>query len=315
MTISTLFNSARVASTSSKPAGSSSASFGAAPYSGAALVLALLGMFCPAAQAAQAAPRIGVQLWSVKDELKKDFKGTMGKLQALGFQGVEFAGEFGPYAGDAAGLREFMNKMNVGCAGAHTNFDALGAARFDATVAFYKQLGCTNLVIGMDKRAFNKEGATEVARELSALSARLAPLGMKIGYHNHAGEMAGADGQTTWDQIANSTPKASIMQQDVGWTTFAGKDPAALVKRYPGRTVSTHFKAKFAEGTTGVHIIGQDKTDWAAVTTAVRQVGGTEWIIVEQEDYPAGMGQVDAVGASMRGLQAVLAKLPPSPAR
>ena len=317
MTMSTLLQFTGVKSASPKPA-----AFGAIRFTGgAALVLTLLGVICPAAQAAsaapaaQAAPRIGVQLWSVKDELKKDFKGTMGKLQALGFQGVEFAGEFGPYAGDAAGLRQFMDKMNVGCAGAHANFDALGAARFDATVAFYKQLGCTNLVIGMDKRAFNKEGATEVARELSALSARLAPLGMKIGYHNHAGEMAGADGQTTWDQIANSTPKASIMQQDVGWTTFAGKDPVALVKRYPGRTVSTHFKAKFAEGTTGVHIIGQDKTDWAAVTTAVRQVGGTEWIIVEQEDYPAGMGQVDAVGASMRGLQAVLAKLPPSPAR
>ena len=285
---------------------------------GSVALCVLAGMAFAAAQTtaatAAAAPRIGVQLWSVRDELKQDFEGTLTKLAQMGFQGVEFAGELGRFGNDAAGLRQFMDKTGLQCAGAHTSFNALSAARIDATVAYYKKLGCSNLVIGMDKRAFNKPGAVEVARELTALSVKLAPMGMKIGYHNHAGEMAGVDGQTTWDLIATSTPKGAILQQDVGWTTFAGKDPVALVKRYPGRTVSTHFKPKFAEGSTGVHIIGQDKTDWAGVTTAVRSVGGTEWIIVEQEDYPAGMNQVESVAASMRGLQAVLAKLPPASA-
>jgi len=271
---------------------------------------ALLALAAFGTSHAATTPRIGVQLWSVKDEIKQDFEGTLTKIAALGFQGVEFAGEFGRFANDAPGLKAFLDKNKLACAGAHTNFDALSAAKFDATTAFYKAVGCTNLVIAMDKRAFNKEGAVEVAKELSALSAKLAPLGMKIGYHNHADEMAGADGQTTWDQIAKSTPKASIMQQDVGWTTFAGKDPVALVKRYPGRTVSTHYKAKFAQGTTGVNIIGQDKTDWAGVTKAAKSVGGTEWLIVEQEDYPNGMGQVESVAASMKGLQAILAKMP-----
>jgi sugar phosphate isomerase/epimerase len=100
------------------------------------------------------------------------------------------------------------------------------------------------------------------------------------------------------------------MQQDVGWTTYAGKDPIAFVNEYPGRTVTTHFKAKFVKGTDGTSIIGQDKTDWEGLTKAVRSVGGTEWIIIEQEEYPNGMGQLESVAASMRGLQAVLAKLP-----
>lgn len=275
-----------------------------------AAVLALLGMGCAFARAAPTTPRIGVQLWSVKDEVKRDFEGTLDKLAKLGFQGVEFAGDFGRFANDAAGLRIFLDKTGLQCAGAHLNFDALSAAKFDATTAFYKAAGCGNLVISMDERAFSREGAAQVAKELAMLSARLAPLGMRIGYHNHAEEMAGADGQAPWDVIAAGTPAGSIMQQDVGWTTFAGKDPAAMVKRYPGRTVSTHYKAKFAQGTTGTHIIGQDKTDWAGVTMAARSVGGTEWIILEQEDYPKGMGQLETVAASMRGLQAVLAKLP-----
>ena len=133
---------------------------------------------------------------------------------------------------------------------------------------------------------------------------------MRIGYQNNGEEMDGADGQAPLDVIAAGTPAGSIMQQDVGWTTFAGKDPVAMVKRYPGRTVSTHFKAKFAQGTTGTPIIGQDKTDWVGLTMAARSVGGTEWIILEQEEYPKGMGQLETVAASMRGLQAVLEKLP-----
>lgn len=257
---------------------------------------------------AATSPRIGLQLWSVRDEVKQDFEGTLAKVAKLGFQGVEFAGDLGRFDNDAAGLKAFMDKTGLQCAGAHTNFDALSATKIDATTSFYKAVGCTNLVIGMDRRAAQKEGAAQVAKELSALSARLAPLGMRIGYHNHAEEMAGADGQTTWDLIATSTPKESILQQDVGWTTFAGKDPVALVKRYPGRTISTHFKPKFVKGTTGSYVIGQDKTDWVGLTKAVRSVGGTEWIIVEQEDYPNGMGQLDAVAASMKGLQGVLAK-------
>ncbi len=274
-------------------------------------LIALLCMGYGVAQAAPTSPKIGVQLWSVKDEIKTDFEGTLTKIKALGIQGVEFAGEFGRFKDDAAGLKAFLDKTGLQCAGAHMHFDALAADKIDATTAFYKKLGCTNLVISMDKRAFTKEGVVEVAKEISALEPQLKKRGFKFGYHNHAGEMADVEGNTTpWDMLAKATPKSSILQQDVGWTTFAGKDPIAYVKKYPGRTISTHYKAKFKEGTSGVNIIGQDKTDWAGVTKAARAVGGTQWIIIEQEDYPNGMGQLESVAASMKGLQEILAKMP-----
>lgn len=277
------------------------------------MLCTLLGAASPALAAAGAtgtAPRIGVQLWSVKDEIKQDFEGTLAKIARLGFQGVEFAGEFGPYKTNPAGLRSFLDRNKLQCAGAHVHFDQLTDARLEATTAFYKTLGCSNLVIPMDARGASVEGSAAMSKELSALSARLAPKGMRIGYHNHAQEMTGEVGSTPWDVIARNTPKESILQQDVGWTTFAGKDPAAYVYKYPGRTISTHFKAKFAPGTSGTPIIGQDKTDWANLTRALRQAGATQWIIIEQEEYPDGMGQLDTVAASLRGLQAVLAKMP-----
>lgn len=272
---------------------------------------AALSVQATAAAAAQPAQRIGLQLWSVKDEIKQDFEGTLTKIAQLGFQGVEFAGEFGPYKDNPAGLKAFMDKNRLQCAGAHMHFDALTPERFDATTAFYQTLGCSNLVISMDKRGASVEESAQMSRELTTLSGKLARKGMRIGYHNHAQEMAGAFGSTPWDTIARNTPQASIMQQDVGWTTFAGKDPVAYVKRYPGRTLTTHYKAKFVQGATGgTPVIGQDKTDWAGLTRAVRSVGGTEWIIIEQEEYPNGMGQLETVAASMKGLQGVLAQLP-----
>jgi sugar phosphate isomerase/epimerase len=274
-----------------------------------AILLAVLGAgAAQAVTAAESAPRIGVQLWSVKDEIKQDFEGTLTKIGQLGFQGVEFAGDFGPYKDNPTGLKAFMDKHKLQCAGAHMHFDKLTADQFETTTSFYRTLGCTNLVISMDKRGATTQQSAEMSKELSALSGKLAAKGMYIGYHNHAQEMMGAVGNTPWDVIARGTPKAAILQQDVGWTTFAGKDPVAYVKTYPGRTRTTHFKAKLAEGTSGgTPIIGQDKTDWVALTRAVRQVGGTDWIIIEQEEYPNGMGQLETVAASMKGLQAVLA--------
>ncbi|MES3025174.1 MAG: sugar phosphate isomerase/epimerase [Pseudomonadota bacterium] len=276
----------------------------------ALLLVGLLGLGCASAPAAPEGPRYGVQLWSVKDEIKNDFEGTLAKLAAIGFDGVEFAGHFGRFGDDPAGLRTFLDKTGLRCTSAHVRLDQFAPASFNATTRFYKTLGCMDLIVPMDRRAFTTAGSAQVAGELAALSAKLAPLGMRTGYHNHAEEMAGAVGETPWDVLAKGTPHSAILQQDVGWTTLAGKDPTAYVRRYPGRSISMHYKAKFAPGTSGTPIIGQDRTDWVGLTQAARSVGGTLWMIVEQEEYPNGMGQFESVAASLRGLKAELAKTP-----
>jgi sugar phosphate isomerase/epimerase len=277
-------------------------------FHGLLLLLPLLVTGCVATTPASVAPRIGVQLWSVKDEIQRDFDGTLAKLAALGFEGVEFAGEFGRYRSDPARLRAFLGEHGLRCIGAHVGLDQLDAKNFAATTSFYHTVGCNDLIVPFDNRGVSAAGMVLVAGDVSQLSARLRPLGMRTGYHNHAQEMAGPDGQTGWDLFARATPASVILQQDIGWTNAAGKDPVALIRRYPGRSVSLHYKAKFAPGTSGTPLIGQDRTDWGAVTQAARSVGGTSWLIVEQEEYPNGMGQIEAVSASLQGLRAALAK-------
>lgn len=255
-------------------------------------------------------PQLSVQLWSVKDDVAGDFKGTLKKLAAMGFQGVEFAGNFGPYADDAKGLKKFLDRLGLKASGAHVGFDKFSPDVFDKTVAFYKAIDCRYLIIPMDKRAFTPEGAKEVAADLEAIQAKLKPHGMYTGYHNHKPEMLGEPGATPWDVIGKGTSTDVILQQDVGWTEVAGKDPVEFVKSYPGRTITTHYKAAAPEEGNSEHpIIGQDTTDWKSLIIANRTVGGTLWLVVEQEAYPKGMTPMQSVEASLKGLQKIMAQM------
>lgn len=272
-----------------------------------AVALFILVAACSMVPRSAPMPQLAVQLYSVKDALRSDFDGTFRQLAEMGYAGVEFAGQFGPYRKDPEALKAVLDRHHLACAGAHTPLNSLSPKNFDATISYYRTLGCRNLIIPSDQRAVTAAGAAKVALEISALSGQMAAQGMRIGYHNHAEEMLGPDGEEPWSVIGSGTPRDTIMQQDVGWTRVAGKDPGAMVMRFPGRTVSTHYKAKLANGESGTPIIGQDHADWAGLTRIHRQLGGTEWIIIEQEEYPSGMGQLEAVAASLQGLRKELA--------
>jgi sugar phosphate isomerase/epimerase len=273
-------------------------------------VLTSCSMAVFAADVAPTNPQVSVQLWSIKDEVSADFKGTLKRLADLGVQGVEFAGIFGPFAEDPKGLKKFLDETGLKASGAHVGFDQLSTENIDKTIAFYKAIDCNYLIIPMDRRAFTVEGAKQVAAELEAIQQKLNPHGMHTGYHNHLDEMVGEDGATPWDVIGKNTSSEVILQQDVGWTEAAGKNPVDFIKAYPGRTITTHYKAVAPYIESSEHpILGQDTTDWKALIEANRTYGGTLWLVVEQEVYPEGMTPMQSVEASIKGLQKVIADL------
>jgi len=274
------------------------------------LLIIAISLIAGIAQAAPTKPEFSVQLWSVKDDVSKDFEGTLKQLAAMGFQGVEFAGNFGKYADDPAGLKAFMTKIGLKPSGAHLHFDKLSAENFDKTVAFYKAIDCHYLIISMDKRAATPEGAKAVAEELSAIEKKLKPFGMHTGYHNHKQEMLEQDGGTTWDIIAKNTPASVVLEQDVAWTEAAGKDPVAIIKKSPGRFIATHYKAAApGESNNENPIIGLDTTDWKSLINANRTIGGTKWFVIEQEVYAEGMSPMQSVEASLKGLKQIIADM------
>jgi len=257
-----------------------------------------------------------VQLWSVRKTLKTDFEGTLTRIAEMGFDGVEFARDFGPYKEDPEGLKKFLDSIGLKVSGAHLGFNAFKPENFDKTVAFYKAIGAPTLIIPKDKRAFTDDKVDVFIDELVAISEKLKVHGLKTGYHNHWQEFEEFYDTTFWDYIAMKTPKNVVMQLDVGWTNYAEKNAVDYISRYQGRTITTHFKPQFAkskkesEKAMGhVAIIGRDNFDWSAVIEACIKVGGTNWFVIEQEEYPLGLTPLEAVKASKEGFDAIVAKI------
>lgn len=256
---------------------------------------------------------LGLQLWSIREEVAKDMDAALRSVADLGFQGVEFAG-FHKYAEDPQGLRKKLEELGLKIAGSHVGASAFGPEKLQATIDFHKALGCRNLIVSGDKRFSDPTGSGEYIKVMNDAAKALKPAGLVCGHHNHTEEFKRVsdkpNAKTYWDVFFARTKKDVVIEHDIGWSTAAGLDPVALIKRFPGRTKLTHFKAKVPEGVKDKKpFIGQDVTDWRSVIQACDEVGGTEWFIVEQEDYPKGMSPMECVKVSFDGLKTILADM------
>lgn len=248
------------------------------------------------------APPISVQLWSVRHAVKKDFKGSLKKIAEMGFEGVEFAGDYGPFKEDPKGLKAFLDSLGLKASGAHIQTKILNSEKQSDVLDFLRQIGVTLVIIPMDNRAFNADKIAGYTQLLSKLTAQLKAQGFVLAYHNHAQEFADYQSATYWDYLAKNTPKNMALQMDVGWVNFAGRDPITYIKRYPNRTLSTHIKIRSPKNNAEKVIIGQDDFDWAELITADVEHGGTQWLVIEQEEYPEGMTPMQSIEASRKGL-------------
>ncbi len=132
---------------------------------------------------------------------------------------------------------------------------------------------------------------------------------MKCGYHSHTHEFHKAGDTAYWELFAQRTSKDVVLQQDVGWSTVAGQDAAALIRKYPGRSQIIHCKPAVTRGEAGRPIIGEDSVRWAEIITACMDVGAAEWLTVEQEAYLPGKSPMECSEMSLAGLKKVLARL------
>ncbi|MEW5981318.1 MAG: sugar phosphate isomerase/epimerase [Acidobacteriota bacterium] len=262
---------------------------------------------------AAARPIIALQLYSVRRDCAQDFDATLDQVAAMGFAGVEFAGYYG-YADRPADLRKRLDALGLKAAGTHVRMNVLQGDALKKTLDFHTTIGCRFLVVPGDAAFTDPERSRVLADAFNELAAVLKPLGMACGYHNHTGEFRKDGDKTFWDLFAERTTADVILQQDCGWTMAAGFDPAAYVRKYPGRTKTVHFKPTVRQGDEGRKaIFGQDSVDWKAVYEACTTVGGTEVIVVEQEVYPDGKTPMECTRESLAGLKLMLQRSAISP--
>ncbi|WP_444898148.1 sugar phosphate isomerase/epimerase family protein [Microbulbifer sp. SSSA005] len=252
-------------------------------------------------------PQLGVQLWSVRHELNRDFSGTLKRLEAAGFNAIELATELGPYKEKPKELRSLLEQLKLKVSGAHVSITQLLPELIDTTATYYQTLGAEYLIVGWDPRSWNPNGVDKLISQLRSAQSALSKYGLKMGFHNHDKEFSTYQNTTFWDYISQSTDDNFILQLDIGWASAAGKDPINYLKRYPGRTYTTHFKSWVPdENINNKAIVGMDLIDWPSIIEASIEVGGSQWIILEQETAPKGMETIEALIKSKANLQQYL---------
>lgn len=223
---------------------------------------------------------IGAGLFSVRDYLKQDMPGTLKQVAAMGFDGVEFFGDYHAYTPEA--VNAALKDAGLTLCGWHTGWEMLDEAHFDETVAFYKAVN-NHFVIVPYYAAETLEDWKEFARQLNSLKEKLAPHGMQVGYHNHNHEFkAAAGGQTPFDAIFDNVQPGVVMQLDTGNAMDGGACPVAVLKAHPGLSTTIHLKP-YSKADGFATMIGRDDTPWQEIFNLC-EANGTTWYILEYED-------------------------------
>ena len=167
-------------------------------------------------------PSIALQLFSVRHEFAADMPGTLAAVAQMGYSGVEFAG---PPQHTAAALKDRLDALGLACCGWHVPFDLVQDDALDATIAFQQAVGNDKLIIpGIpEELRQSRDDWLKLADFTNRLAARLAPEGMRTGYHNHFHEFMPLEGETPWDTYFGNTDAAVIMQFDTATRSSAAR--------------------------------------------------------------------------------------------
>lgn len=228
---------------------------------------------------------IGLELYSVRDELAKDLAGTVRAVAKMGYEVVEF---FSPYYSwtpeYTKEVRKLLDDLGIRCNSTHNGANALTADGLPKAIELNQILGARSIVMASPGRVTGLDGWKDVADRLTNAQERLKPLGMRAGYHNHKPEFVPADGKRPIEVIAANTPKELMLQLDVGTCLDAGSDPVAWINGNPGRINSIHCKDWAPGEGKGYRVLfGEGDAPWNKIFEAAEAVGGVEYYLIEQE--------------------------------
>jgi len=257
-----------------------------------------LGSDTPEVKTALNGP-VGLQLYSLRAQLKKDVPGTLAKVRPLGIREVETAGTWGQTPADH---RAALDKAGLRCQASHMGFERL---RDDLAGALKeaKTLGASWVVCPWiphdNAKGFTRDDAMKAAEAFDRFGKAGRDAGLKLAYHCHGYEFVpGAEG-TLFDVLAAHTDPALVsFEVDVFWAKAGGADPAKLIEKYKGRVPFLHVKdmkkgLSLPPGSSGAPDdtnvpLGTGQIDWPAVFHASVKSGTLVYYIEDESPDPLG---------------------------
>ena len=249
---------------------------------------------------------IGLQMYTVRDQLTKDFDATVEQIAKIGYRNLEFAGY---YNRTPEQVRALLDRVGAVSRSAHIGAQLM---RQDAAAQIRSAKTIGQEYITLPSYNWGREGLAGWRKgiaEFNTWGAMCRDAGLKLAYHNHANEFAPLEGTTGYDVLVKEVdPKLVDFELDLYWAKFADQDPVALFAKYPGRFTMWHVKDMSVAGTQkGMTPVGKGTMDFKAIFANARQ-SGMKYFFVEHDtagQYPG--GSLASVQASYDYLRQLLA--------
>jgi len=241
----------------------------------------------PCALSVRAAKSIpaGLELYSVRDELKKNSESTVRAIAQMGYQGVEF---YAPYfewsESETKQMRKLLDDLGIRCFSTHNDSSNLSPEKIGRARDMNLILGSKYVVMASSDPKPGLDGWKAVADTLNTAADQLESSGLKAGYHNHQREFIPFENQRPIEILAKNTKPSIMLQLDVGTCLEAGSDPVAWIRANPGRIRSLHLKDWSPEAAKGYTVLfGEGAAEWKKIFDAAESAGGVEYYLIEQE--------------------------------
>ena len=253
---------------------------------------------------------ISLQLFSVRDYTAKDFRGTLRKVAAMGYQGVEFAG-YGDMT--AQEMKAFLAECGLKPIGSHVPYKML-LEKMPEVIEYQQVIG-NPYVVCPGAPMHTRDDYTAMAETFNRFGEACKQAGLLFGYHNHSHEFQAFDSPTQTGKkdigydllLAGAQKDLVFFEMDTCWVSAAGFDPKAYCANYPGRFRLAHIKdyldQRDEKGRVTQTDVGKGAMDFPALIPAL-EANGTEYMIIEQE---GGVGEsIDYVARSLENLKGLL---------
>ena len=246
--------------------------------------------------------RVGLMLYTVRDECARDLEGVLRSVAEIGYEGVEL---YDLHGHDAAQVRRWLDELGLVAVGRHAGLDAL-ETQLPALAEELRTLGCDRIALSWIEPAESSDDARAKVARIADVARRAGEHGLRFGFHNHWSELEVLDdADTLLDKLRALPAELVWLELDLGWVWDAGADPVDELERTAGRCPLVHVKDFRAHGTREDCPVGDGEVGYERVLPAAVR-SGAEWLIVEQ-DNPA----APALAAVERSFGAVQRLLEP----
>ena len=229
--------------------------------------------------------RVGIQLYTLRDDARRDLERTLGDIAAAGYNDVEMLGGMNNFGMAPERVRAILDRNGLRAPSTHVGgaaFDNLDRSLADAATLGHRYLILASLPGGQNPTL---DDYRRWADRLNESARRAQSQGVYVGFHNHATDFKLIDGTVPYDVLIERTDALVRHQLDTGNLAMAGRDPLDYMKRFGSRYWSFHIKDVPRLSATSDVELGKGVIDFRRLLASIDNIDDKH-LFVEQETYP-----------------------------